>query len=332
MTNKPHDENVFGALQMGYAIVESNKLQEWRRFLKQGIGLHEVRADDGLAFRMDEHARRFIVRPGPAEDFVALGYQVRDASALDIILARLTSRKIEFREGSPEEAAQRGVQSFIAVRGPKDLPIELFTQPVIDTSPLAMLATGFVTGPSGMGHVALTSRQPEKVQRFWQEIFDARLSDRISQKLAGVTLDVAFLRLNERHHSVAIAATRGLRLDPIRTKAQHINMVAASLSDVTGAFVRLRDLGFEMAHEIGQHPNDHEISFYVLSPSGFEVELGWAALTVDESTWTPDRHYNAISSWGHKPEKSSALSMVLLNIGTLYRGVRSLFAAEHSPL
>ncbi len=324
--------NLFNKVRMGYVIVESNKLEEWRRFLKQGLGLHlEDETDQLLAFRIDEHARRFIVRKGPAEDFVALGWQVDDDAVMQEILHRLDTRQISVDTGSAAEAADRGVLSFLRVLGPKELSIELFTEAKKSATPLDMLTSGFVTGASGLGHVAITSKQPEKVLRFWQEIFDARLSDRVSQKLAGVMLDVAFLRLNERHHSVAVAATRGLRLDPIRTRCQHMNMVAASFNDVSAAFERLRDLGYEMAHEIGQHPNDREISFYVFSPSGFEIELGCDALKVDESSWKTAQ-YNAISTWGHRPERDSALDKLQLNLGNFGRGMRSLLKAEHSPI
>lgn len=324
--------NLFNKIRMGYAIVESNKLDDWRQFLKQGLGLHlEAETDSMLAFRIDEHARRFIVRKGPAEDFVALGYQVDGTAAMHEIQRRLDARDIAVETGSVIEALDRGVSSFVRVIGPKGLPVELFTEATMGKGPLNMLSSGFVTGASGMGHVAMTSKQPEKVLRFWQEIFDARLSDRVSQKLAGVMLDITFLRFNERHHSMAVAAPRGLRLDPIRTKCQHLNMVASSLGDVTGAFERLRDLGYEMAHEIGQHPNDKEISFYVFSPSGFEIELGWDALKVDEATWKTGQH-NAISTWGHKPERNSALDNLRLNLGNFVRGLRSAVKPEHSPI
>lgn len=324
--------DIFGRMSMGYAVIESERLDDWRRFLKQGLGLHlESASDHELAFRMDHHQRRVIVQKGGAEDFVALGYQVRDQMTLDIILQRLAERDIAIEQASAREATQRGVKSFVRLKGPKALMLELFVEAMTTDAPLNMLASGFVTGESGMGHVAITSRLPEKMQRFWQEIFDARVSDRVSQQMTGAMLDVTFLRLNERHHSVAIAATRGVRLDPIRTKAQHLNMVAKSLEDVSGAFERLRDLGYEMAHEIGQHPNDKEVSFYVLSPSGFEIELGWDALTVDEARWEI-AHYNAISIWGHKPQKTSVLHTLGLNVGNFQRGLRSLLAPEYSPL
>lgn len=326
------DHNIFGAVSMGYAVIESRKLDAWKQFCVQGLGMHlATQSADELAFRIDGHARRLIIQHGPAEDFAAVGWQVRDQATLHVIIDRLTGRGIDVTEGSPEEAARRGVAAFWRVLGPKALPLELFVEAETTDAPLRMLSSGFVTGEGGMGHVAITSRLPEKMQRFWQEIFDARVSDRISQQMTGAVLDVTFLRLNERHHSVAIAATRGVRLDPIRTKVQHMNLLAASLADLGGAFERLRLLGYEMAHEIGEHPNDRELSFYVLSPSGFEIELGWNALTVDEATWQV-ASYDAISIWGHKPEKNDAVHSALYNLANFKRGARSLLKPEYSPI
>lgn len=323
--------DIFGSVNMGYVIVDSLRLDDWRRFLKQGLGLHEAAADDrALAFRVDAHARRFIVRRGDAEDVTVSGWQVRDAAALAIIRERLAARDIPVETGSAEEAAFRGVKSFIRVRGPKDMAIEIFTDALLADAPPRVLPSGFVTGESGLGHFAITSKRPEKMLRFWQEIFDARLSDRIAQPMAGIILDISFLRLNERHHSIAVATTRGLRLDPIRTRVQHMNLLVETLEDLSAAFERLTDLGYAMPHEIGQHPNDREVSFYVLSPSGFEIELGWNALRVDEATWKQGS-YNAISVWGHKPGRNSSIDKLLLNLGNFRRGLGSLLNAEYSP-
>lgn len=325
--------NVFGQVSMGYALIESNHLESWRRFTEKGLGLHlECAEDDLLAFRMDEHQRRLIITKGSAEDFVAMGLQVNDDRTLNLILDRLRDHKIDVSEGSAQEAAMRGVKSFWRFVGPKGLTLELFTQPITTDEPLKMLTSGFITGEGGMGHVAITSRRPEKMLRFWQELFDARVSDRVTEDIAGVTLDITFLRLNERHHSIAIAATRGLRMDPIRTKVQHMNMVAFTLDDLSSAFLRLKGMGYEMAHEIGQHPNDKEVSFYVISPSGFEIELGWNALTVnDEAHWQPT-HYHGISLWGHKPQNASLTNFVSVNASNFKRGTRSLLHPEYSPI
>lgn len=325
-------QDLFGKVQMGYALIESERINDWQRFAEKGLGLHLDTANaDLLAFRMDSHRRRLVIQRGPAEDFTALGLQLRDAESLRLLLARLAERDIDVTRGSAEEAALRGVKDFWRLIGPKGLPIEVFTSAETTDEPLWMLSSGFITGESGMGHVAITSRQPEKMQRFWQELFDARVSDRIREQIAGVTLEVTFLRFNERHHSVAVAATRGLRMDPIRTQVQHMNILVTSLDELGTTYRRLRDLGFEMAHEIGQHPNDKEVSFYVNTPSGFEIEVGWNALTVDEATWQV-QDYTAISTWGHKPQKASLHDFLRVNAGNLRNGLRSLLRPEYSPL
>lgn len=325
-------KDLFGAVNLGYIVVESNRLAEWRSFLKDGLGLHLAAGDaSSVAFRMDTHARRLVVRRGPAEDVAALGLQLKDQAALQTALERLEQHGIATADGTGAEAELRGVSRFQRVRGPKGLPLELYVNPKVASEPLQMLSSGFVTGAGGMGHVAMTTRLPEAALSFWQEIFDARLSDDIVEHLAGVTLDIRFLRLNERHHSVALAAVRGLKLDPIRTRVQHFNLLAKSLDDVSQAFRRCKALGFEIAHEIGQHPNDKELSFYVISPSGFEVELGCNAVVVDESSWQP-ASYQGISLWGHKPQNASALDFLAVNAGNFWRGLRSLLRSEYSPI
>ncbi|MCY1288360.1 2,3-dihydroxybiphenyl 1,2-dioxygenase [compost metagenome] len=110
-----------------------------------------------------------------------------------------------------------------------------------------------------------------------------------------------------------------------------MNMLTVSVAELTAAFLRCRALDFEMAHEIGEHPNDREQSFYVLSPSGFEIELGWNALEVDEATWSTTT-YEGISLWGHKPEKTGTWAKLTTNLSNFGRGLRSLFNPEYSPL
>ena len=56
-----------------------------------------------------------------------------------------------------------------------------------------------------------------------------------------------------------------------------------------------------MALGVGQHTNDKELSFYAVTPSGFEWEVGWNPIVVDENTWEPTT-YQGISIWGHTRE------------------------------
>ncbi len=69
------------------------------------------------------------------------------------------------------------------------------------------------------------------------------------------------------------------------------------------AYERVIDHGFRMQWRVGQHANDRELSFYCVTPSGFEWELGWNPIVVtseQEPSWAP-RTYDSISIWGHTP-------------------------------
>lgn len=318
---------LFGRVRLGYVLVESGRLDAWSRFGKEGLGLHVDRPEPGvLAMRVDDHERRIVVRQGPTEDVVALGWEFDDEEALQSAVARLRDGKLTVKEETGEAASLRGVDRLWSFDGPKHLGFEFFTAPRRTDRPLEMAVSGFVTGASGLGHVAITSRRPEALQAFLEESLDARVSDHIEDRLNGVEMDFTFLRLNERHHSVAIAATRVKRMDPIRTRIHHLNLQAKSLEDVTCAYRRMRQMGFAIANGIGQHPNDREMSFYVASPSGFEVELGWNPIVVDdEARWSPVK-YRGISLWGHFPE-SLTLASKLAQMG---RAITSLTRKEYT--
>lgn len=317
--------DLFGRVRMGYVLVESMKLEAWQAFARDSLGVHVDMPDaDTVALRVDDRARRIVVSRGPAEDLTAIGWQVDDEGVLDVARHRLRQRGAELQPGNAEEAARRGVRAFWRVVGPKRISVELFVEPLCTHSPLVMKSSGFVTGASGLGHVAITTREPEAMLAFWREVFDARISDQIEDRIDGMDLEFAFLRLNERHHSIATASTRKLRMDPLRTRIHHLNLQAASLEDVTQAYLRCRATGCELANSIGQHPNDKELSFYVVSPSGFEIELGWNPIHVTEEGWVP-RTYRGISLWGHRPENLTLPSR-LRRVG---RGLSSLIGREY---
>jgi Glyoxalase/Bleomycin resistance protein/Dioxygenase superfamily len=150
---------------------------------------------------------------------------------------------------------------------------------------------------------------------YYSTVFDARLSDYIDETISGVKLKIRFLRVNKRHHSVAIAAVNRLPVNPIRTRIQHLNIQVARLDDMTASYQRVKELGFDMALGVGQHTNDKELSYYAMTPSGFEWEVGWNPIVVDETTWEPTT-YQGISIWGHTPEGQTIIDkLAMFKIG-----------------
>ena len=299
--------SVFGRAHLGYLVIETNKFADWQRFGRDAIGMHLDEALPGVTrFRLDDHQCRFLLQRGPAEDVTALGWELDDHNTFDEIVARVTRHGVPVVEGTPEEAALRGVERLVRFAGPNGLAQEIFTRAKTTDAALDMVTRELVTGASGLGHVALTSKKPQQVRSYYNTVLDARLTDFIDETISGIKFKIRFLRVNERHHSIAVAAANRLPLNPIRTRVQHCNIQVADLDDMIAAYQRVKQLGFDMALGVGQHTNDKELSFYAMTPSGFEWEVGWNPIVVDETTWEPTT-YQGISIWGHTPEGQSIL-------------------------
>ncbi|RUP34560.1 MAG: extradiol ring-cleavage dioxygenase [Mycolicibacterium sp.] len=313
--------SVFGNVSLGYLVVETERFADWRRFGRDAIGMHLDDLDsDALRFRLDEQQCRFLLRRGPAEDVTALGWQVDDHETFDEILGRVHRCGVPVTVGTDEDAALRGVERLVRIPGPNGIAQELYTRAHIDGQ-LSVAGKGFVTGEFGLGHVAVTSTRPHQMRGYYNTLLDARLSDFIDETMSGVKVKIRFLRVNRRHHSVAIAAVNRLPINPIRTRVQHLNIQVAELDDLTDSYQRVRALGFGMALGVGQHTNDRELSYYAVTPSGFEWEVGWNPLVVDESTWKPTTH-QGISIWGHEMQSS------VDKLGQFTTAVRSLLHRE----
>lgn len=327
--------NAFGRVHLGYVVVETRRFTDWRRFGKDAVGLHvDELTRDVTRFRMDDHECRFLLQRGPSEDVTALGWQVDDHETFEVILGRVHTAGVPVVEGSEEECALRGVERLWRFPGPKGVATEIFTTARTTAEPLKMLQTGFVFGHAeknraGMGHVAITSKAPEAIKAYYDTVFDARLSDWVHENISGIQLRIRFLRTDERHHSVAIAGTCGLALDPIRTSIQHLNTQVATLDDLLASYERVVSLGFHMQWSVGQHTHDRELSYYCVTPSGFEWEVGWNPIVVTpemEERWVP-RTYGGISIWGHTPIGEG----VATKLEQFARGISSLRKPELTP-
>ena len=120
----------------------------------------------------------------------------------------------------------------------------------------------------------------------------------------GRQLTLTFMHCNPRHHSVAFGEI------PVAKRLLHFMLQAKSLDDVCSTMYLAQDRGLPISGSLGRHTNDHMVSFYMRSPSGFEIEYGFGARTVDDAVWKVQHHYSG-SIWGHRgmgsnpPQKSS---------------------------
>jgi hypothetical protein len=86
----------------------------------------------------------------------------------------------------------------------------------------------------------------------------------------------------------------------------HLMLEVADMDDVGRAYDVVRQRDLPLAMDLGRHTNDLMTSFYVRSPSGFEIEYGTGGVLVDDRTWEVAT-YDAGSIWGHHPPPSGAL-------------------------
>jgi len=122
--------------------------------------------------------------------------------------------------------------------------------------------------------------------------------------MPGVRVRVGFYRANPRHHSVACASL-GI------TTRQRLNHFLLELPDhdaVGRAFERIQQAGIPIAHEIGVHPNDNLFTFYVISPSGFQAEIGAEGRLVEAPE--PIVTHRGMARWGHRMPAAQKLRML----------------------
>ncbi len=285
--------------QLGYVGFEVADLEAWERFATDVLGLESTgrRADGSLALRMDDYAQRIVLHPGSADDLAYSGWELADGAALEALVERLRAAGASVREASADEAALRGVDRYFAVADPGGNRVELYWGPAMADRPFhsTQVAAGFLTGESGLGHVVLAVPSLREAEDFYCRLLGLRVSDYIRTTIGGeIPLEIAFLRANPRHHSLAFVAL------PLPKRLHHLMLEVGSLDDVGRALDRCRAAGVPITRGLGRHPNDRMFSFYLATPSGFEIEYGWGGRTADDASWNV-RSYGQMSEWGHHP-------------------------------
>ena len=81
-------------------------------------------------------------------------------------------------------------------------------------------------------------------------------------------------------------------------RLHHFMLQLDSLDDVGTTLDLCQQRGVPLELTLGRHTNDRMLSFYVRTPSGFSVEYGWGARTVDDRDWQVQLHRTG-SIWGH---------------------------------
>jgi biphenyl-2,3-diol 1,2-dioxygenase len=282
--------------QLGYVGLSVNNLEEWENFATNVLGLQSngIDSEGNLSLRMDEYSHRFIIQPTGKDDVDFVGWQVTDEPALMQMAEQLRQAGIEVADGTDDEATARRVEGLIKFEDPEGTPTEIFYGPPISfdrpfNSPRAI--SGFVTSEQGLGHVVLHVENLDRTVKFYRDVLGMKISDFIR--------NLAFFHCNPRHHSLALVEAKAPK------KLNHFMIQTQSMNDVGSTYDLVLDQEIQLTRGLGRHTNDHMTSFYMKTPSGFDVEFGWGARTVDDTTWQVQRHEKG-SIWGHRPPGQAA--------------------------
>jgi len=290
--------------QLGYLGIGVKDVAVWKDFATTVLGLEALedpRIEDTLYLRMDELHHRFLVHSDPSDDVLYVGWQAAGPNEFEAIKANFLADGLEFAEATQSELDVRKVQEMIhfTVGGLRN---EIFYGPrVLFEKPFASPArvSGFRTGNLGMGHVVLGVDEPSELRRIFIDLCGFRVSD-TAPGIGGM-----FLHCNPREHTAALMPFRRPRNEFERRagfgfrRLSHVMIEVNSVDDLGFAFDRVKAASVPLRTTLGKHTNDHMISFYMWSPSGFAVEYGWNGRLIDEITWQVNS-YDATSMWGHE--------------------------------
>lgn len=300
---------------LGYLGLHVPDVAVWAAFANDVIGLDrgiapraepwvpltESPSDDSSAyFRIDECAWRLAVHPiadGGTPGLAYVGLEVAGVEELGEALAELAAAGFEARRGSAADCRARAVTGIGFTRDPGGHVVELFYGPQKDHDYRNSRGMDFLTGALGMGHINLFASNYEASRAFWCEVMGFRLTDYYA---VGPDQVVSFFHINPRHHTVGL-----MNVAPIDA-IHHLMFEMRELDMVGLAYDRAKAAGCKITVSLGRHSNDRIVSFYMQSPSGVEVEIGWDALTVGPD-WTPC--YRAPGDiWGHHGLTAEAIA------------------------
>ena len=283
---------------LGYVVYDVTDVDAWRVLTVDAFGMMPAAgppgsADDGtLWLRLDERSWRVAVQPARRDAQVCAGWEVADTVALDDAVTHLEAHGVAVKAADETLRTRRGVQGLVSFGDPWGNHHEIHWGQTVEEEPFRSPAgiEAFLTGPLGIGHVFYAVPSAPEAEAFYREAMGFRLTDRF----AWGPNTVVFMRATARHHSIGFFDL------PMPPGPNHLMLEVSRLEDLGKAYDRTIDLKIPIVNTVGQHFNDPTLSFYAQNPSGFNMELGWQALQVDDASWVVRTYTGRGELWGHR--------------------------------
>lgn len=283
---------------LSYFVAQVRDLDNWRHYAEEVLGMMtSVGAAGELYVKMDERPFRMLIEQGETDQYTASGWELANEAAFLALLERLEQKGIVYGMGTAAHCLSRGVQAMARVTDPSGNRHELTWGHVSGCQPFVSPqgVPRFVTENMGLGHAVLPAPKFDDCLAFYRDVLGFQHSDIFNFRPdpAAPAIRIHFMHCgNARHHSLAIAEF------DVPSKCVHVMVEVDSMTEVGRAQDRRAAHQVPLSATLGQHLNDKMTSFYMKTPSGFDLEYGWGGLQVD---W--DQHavfeFNRVSIWGH---------------------------------
>jgi len=290
---------------LGYIGVNSMTPSNWSEFATKVLGLEDASAhlnaagENNVYLKMDDRPYRLVINKADHDSYAFSGWEIAGPDEFANAISTLEKKGINFERGSSDVIAARRVQDLVTFSDPDGNKHELFWGAVSDfrqfASPVGIKQ--FITGDQGAGHVVLPTPNFDAAVKFYTGVMGFGLSDlmkvRFTPDPAEPEKRLYFMHCNERHHSLAIFEC------PMPSGCVHIMLEVDTIDEVGRAMDRMNAHGVKLMGTLGRHANDHMVSFYMASPSGFFIEYGAEGRTIqDWSRYSPFQS-TVNSFWGH---------------------------------
>ena len=291
-----------GVTELGYVRFGVSSLAAWRVFATQVLGL-EVGCDSEsgkLYLRADLWHHRIILEEDGSDDLLAVGLRVAGPEEFRAMQTVLREHNVSFELADTQTARQRRVLDLMSLVDPSGNPIEIFHGPQVDTHrpfhPARGMYGKFLTGDGGVGHMMLAQKDLDATYRFYTLLgMRGNVEYRVPTP-DGRTLEILFMHCNSRDHTFAF----GL---PSKGRVNHLMLEVDNLDDVFMTYELVRKGGYPIAISPGKHANDQMFSFYCVSPSGFQIEIGWGGRPA-----THQSEYYTGDTYGHEFNREGGAS------------------------
>jgi len=227
------------------------------------IGLAVIGRDDRrIILGTDSDELTLVLEHGPASRLTAIAYEVAPGLDLSDLQKSLASLNIKSEVRSNTAP---GIPKTLVFNDPDGLPIELFSRwdfckPV---EPIRGLAV------AKLGHVALSTPDPERAAKFFGDVLGFRVSDRIEENFV-------FMRCGPEHHAMNFA----------RGAEARIHHLAFELRDASHMHQACDLLGrnkFQILWGPVRHGPGHNVAVYHHNPDRHLIELYYSMdLMLDE--------------------------------------------------